>query len=147
VYEPALDQLNLVVADMEATLAFYRALGLDIPEKSIWRTETGAHHVDVVMSGGFELAFDSLDLARAYNEGWREPSGFGTRALLSFRLPSRDAVDEIHRKLAALGHATSQPPCDTFWGSRFAIIDDPDGNQVGLMSPPDPDRRRAPPPL
>lgn len=43
------------------------------------------------------------------------------------------------------GHPSSQPPYDTFWGSRYAILEDPDGNHVGLMSPPEDARRRAPP--
>jgi uncharacterized glyoxalase superfamily protein PhnB len=29
---------------------------------------------------------------------------------------------------------------DTFWGARYAVIEDPDGNHVGLMSPIDPER-------
>ena len=39
---PVLDQLNLVVGDMEKSIAFYRAVGLDIPDADIWRTETQA---------------------------------------------------------------------------------------------------------
>jgi predicted enzyme related to lactoylglutathione lyase len=35
--------------------------------------------------------------------------------------------DGIHRRVR-------QPPYDAFWGSRYAIVEDPDGNPVGLMS-------------
>jgi uncharacterized glyoxalase superfamily protein PhnB len=56
-------------------------------------------------------------------------------------------VDRIHDVLEGLGHRSSQPPYDTFWGARYAIVEDPDGNHVGVMSPSDPDRRRAPPDL
>jgi uncharacterized glyoxalase superfamily protein PhnB len=38
-----------------------------------------------------------------------------------------------------------QPPCDGFWGSRYAIVEDPDGRAVGLLSPVE-DRYRSPPP-
>ena len=72
---PKLDLLDLVVRDMEATLAFYRALGVDIPEEAVWRTATGAHHVDLEMPGGLSLHFDSAALATKYNRGWSEPSG------------------------------------------------------------------------
>jgi uncharacterized glyoxalase superfamily protein PhnB len=34
-----------------------------------------------------------------------------------------------------------QPPYDAFWGARYAVVSDPDGNAVGIMSPIDPDRR------
>jgi uncharacterized glyoxalase superfamily protein PhnB len=142
-----LDQLDLVVRDMESTLAFYRALGVRIPEEAVWRTATGAHHVDIKMPGGLILHFDSAALARVYDRGWREPSGTGTRTVLSFKVSSREEVDRIHDRLTGLGYASAQPPYDAFWGSRYAIVEDPDGNHVGIMSAPDPARRGAPPDL
>ena len=60
---------------------------------------------------------------------------------------SRDAVDERYAELVAAGHPGRQPPYDTFWGARYAVVEDPDGNPVGLMSPVDPARRSAPPPV
>ena len=74
---PDLNQIDLVVRDMDASIAFYRALGVDIPESAIWRTATGAHHVDLTMPGGLILYFDSPALARAYDRGWHDPSGSG----------------------------------------------------------------------
>ena len=143
--KPDLNQVDLVVSDMEATVAFYRALGVDIPEAAIWRTATGAHHVDITMPGGLTVHFDSAALARVYDRGWREPSGTGTRAVLSFKLSSREQVDVTHDKLTGLGYRSSQPPYDAFWGARYAIVEDPDGNHIGLMSASDPTRRSAPP--
>ena len=143
--QPDLNQIDLVVRDMDATLAFYRALGVDIPGAAIWRTATGIHHVDVRMPGGLILHFDSPALARVYDRGWRAPSGPGTRAVLSFKVKTREEVDEIHGRLAGLGHASAQPPFDAFWGARYAIVEDPDGNHVGIMSPSDPARGAAPP--
>jgi catechol 2,3-dioxygenase-like lactoylglutathione lyase family enzyme len=145
--KPDLNQLDLVVRDMDATIAFYRALGMDIPETAIWRTPTGVHHVDVPMPGGFTVHFDSAALAKVYDRGWREPSGEGTRSVLSFKVPAREDVDRIHGALTGLGHPSAQPPFDAFWGARYAIVEDPDGNHIGLMSPVDPARRSAPPDL
>ena len=139
---PDLNQIDLVVRDMVATIAFYRALGVEIPETAIWRTATGAHHVDLTMPGGLIVHFDSAALAKVYDRGWREPSGSGTRNVLSFKVSSREEVDQIHEKLVGLGHPSAQPPYDTFWGARYAIVEDPDGNHVGIMSlstpPPSP---------
>ncbi|TMA34247.1 MAG: glyoxalase [Deltaproteobacteria bacterium] len=133
---PDLNQIDLVVRDMDASIAFYRALGVDIPESAIWRTATGAHHVDLTMPGGLIVHFD---------RGWHDPSGSGTRNVLSFKVASREEVDRIHDHLTGLGHPSAQPPYDTFWGARYAILEDPDGNHVGVMSPSDPARRTAPP--
>ena len=142
---PIFDQLNLVVGDMEATLRFYRAAGLNIPEESVWRTASGAHHAQAKMPNGVEIEFDSAKLAKAYNKGWREPGETLSRCVLSLKVDSRDAVDRSCEKLAGLGYSVSQPPFDTFWGSRYAIVLDPDGNSVGFMSSPDPQKRSAPP--
>jgi uncharacterized glyoxalase superfamily protein PhnB len=145
--QPDLNQIDLVVGDMDATIAFYRAVGVEIPEQAIWRTPSGAHHVDITMPGGLIVHFDSAALAKFYDRGWREPSGTGTRNVLTFKVGSRKDVDRIHAALTGLGHCSSQPPYDTFWGARYAIVEDPDGNHVGVMSESDPARRGAPPDL
>ena len=145
--QPDLNQIDFVVADMEASLAFYRALGVEIPETAIWRTASGAHHVDLAMPGGLIVHLDSEALAHVYDRGWRAPSTRGTRLVLSFRVPSRAEVDRLHAKLTGLCHPSAQPPFDAFWGSRYAIVEDPDGNHVGLMSPRDPARGTPPPEL
>jgi uncharacterized glyoxalase superfamily protein PhnB len=88
-----------------------------------------------------------MALAKAYNAGWREATGGGCRSVIGFALPSRDAVDARYGELTAAGYVGQQPPIDAFWGARYAIVEDPDGNHVGLMSPIDPARRGTPPNL
>jgi hypothetical protein len=61
--------------------------------------------------------------------------------VLGFKVESRERVDEIYADLTAAGYRGQQPPYDAFWGARYAVIEDPDGNAVGIMSPVDPDRR------
>lgn len=139
--KPVLNGLNLVVRDMEATLAFYRKLGVEIPDSVVWRTESGAHHVDVPTPDGIGLDFDSVQLAKSYNAGWEAMSG----SIIGFSLPSREEVDERYREMTEAGYTGLQPPYDALWGARYAVVEDPDGNHVGLMSPLDPTRRGAPP--
>ena len=143
--EPVLDGLNLVVGDMDATLRFYRTLGVPIPDEMVWGTESGAHHVDLRLGNGLGLDFDSAALAQAYNAGW--DASPGPRTLIGFKVSTREAVDETYARLTAAGYTGLQEPYDAFWGARYAIVEDPDGRQVGMMSPPDPARRAAPPPL
>ena len=140
-----LNLLDLVTANVEATVEFYRALGVDIPETAIWRTPSGAHHVDITFPGGMQAHFDSAALARAYNRGWREPTGSGSRVVIGFRVAARDDVDLTYRKLTDLGHRGSQPPYDAFWGARYAVVEDPDGIAVGLMSPKSAEHRSPAP--
>lgn len=138
--QPIFDQFNLVVRDMETTVAFYRRLGLTIPDTD---PEWNRHHRKAVMPDGTALDFDSVEFARSWNRGWNGKTG-GGMGVIGFRLPSRDAVDRVYEELTCAGYESQQPPYDTFWGARFAIVSDPDGNGVGLMSPVDPDRRSRP---
>lgn len=142
--DPVLKQLDLVVTDMEKTLAFYRLLGLDIPA-DVTLQPWGLDDVEVTMANGFELAFDSFAMAEHYNAGARRPAAGSS--VLGFSVPSREAVDALHDTVASAGHPVAQAPYDAFWGARYAIVVDPDGQHVGPMSPIDPARRRAPPNL
>ena len=131
---------------MERSIAFYRAVGFDIPPDAIWATESGAHHVVMRMADGFELALDSGRLAETYNAGYREADGNASgRVVIGVRLADAEAVDATFERLFADGHAAMQPPYYTFWGSRYAIVADPDGNHVGLMGPPEAEHRGKPP--
>jgi hypothetical protein len=40
---------------------------------------------------------------------------------------TRDEVDRIHSRAVEGGHRSKRPPSDAFWGSRYAILEDPDG--------------------
>ena len=142
---PGLNQLDLVCASVEKTVAFYRLLGVKVPKSAIWTTATGMHHVRVEI-GGMELAFDSIPLAKAYNKGFRGLKG-GGNIVIGFSVATRKAVDTMYAKLTHAGHKGLQAPFDAFWGSRYAIVADPDGNHVGLMSPVDAKKRSAGPSL
>ena len=65
----------------------------------------------------------------------------GPGAVIGFRVESRDEVDRLFTDLTGAGYRGQQPPYDAFWGARYAIVEDPDGNAVGIMSPSDPERR------
>jgi catechol 2,3-dioxygenase-like lactoylglutathione lyase family enzyme len=139
---PVLAQLNIVVADMAASVAFYRRLGLQIDTTSPF----AAHHLEAKMPNGLDLALDSAEFAKRWDAGWRGQSG-AARVVIGFNVPTRAAVDERYADLTAAGYTGQQPPYDAFWGARYAVVEDPDGNPVGLMSPRDPARRTAPPAL
>ncbi|HXQ17203.1 MAG TPA: VOC family protein [Caulobacteraceae bacterium] len=137
-------QINLVAHDVPQTLAFYRRLGLEIPAGGVWEIGGHAHHATSNTAGDVDLEFDSRRFAQVYNRGFAAERG---RVVIGIALESREAVDALWADLLAEGAQGLQPPYDTFWGARYAIVEDPDGNPVGLMSPVDPTRRSAPPEL
>ncbi len=122
---PAL--IELVVADMAASLTFYRRLGLDVPEGA----ESEAH-VDVAF-GGLRLAFDTPAVISSFDDSWTPPSG-GHRVALAFAAESPAAVDATYAELVAAGAEGHLAPWDAFWGMRYAVLHDPDGNPVDLFA-------------
>jgi uncharacterized glyoxalase superfamily protein PhnB len=138
---PVLDQINLVVADMTASVEFYRRLGVVIPDRDPMWDE---HHRSAEVPGGVDLDLDSDQFAPKWNDGW--PGSQGRRGIvLGLRVSQRADVDRLYDSVVEAGYRAQQPPYDAFWGARYAIVEDPDGNAVGLMSPIDPERRSPPP--
>jgi catechol 2,3-dioxygenase-like lactoylglutathione lyase family enzyme len=136
---PRLDQINLIVSNMPASVAFYRRLGLAIPDSS---PDWDDDHRSAAQPGDIDIDFDSIKFAQAWDGGWRGGPGI----VIGFRLASRESVDALYESLTREGYRGQQPPYDAFWGARYAVVEDPDGNPVGLMSPIDPARRTGPTP-
>jgi catechol 2,3-dioxygenase-like lactoylglutathione lyase family enzyme len=127
--KPQLDVIGLVVADMGKALAFYRRLGLEIPASA-----DAEPHVDVLLPSGVRLAWDTIDTIRSFDPHWTSPSG-GPRMNLAFHCDSPAAVDAAYADLVNAGYDGHLPPWDAFWGQRYAVLRDPDGNDVALYAP------------
>jgi uncharacterized glyoxalase superfamily protein PhnB len=141
---PILNQLNIVSGNLDASIAFYSRLGVDIPDQRVWRTATGAHHASAA-EAGTDLDLDSATFVQVWNTGWRGRKDLAGRVVVGFSVTSRQEVDRLYAEMTAAGHRSLQAPHDAFWGARYAVIEDPDGVAVGLMSPISDDRRSPPP--
>lgn len=126
---PKLDLIGLVVSDMARSLAFYRALGLDIPASA-----DAEGHVEVTLPGGLRLAWDTEEVIRSFDESFTPIAGAG-RVGLAFLCDSPATVDATYAALTGLGYHGHKPPWDAFWGQRYALVHDPDGTEVSLFAP------------
>jgi catechol 2,3-dioxygenase-like lactoylglutathione lyase family enzyme len=126
---PRLDLIGIVVAEMARSLAFYRQLGLDIPAEA-----DGEPHVEVTLPGGIRLAWDTVDTVRTFDPEYESPSG-SPRMALAFLVGSPADVDAMYDRLVAAGAHGHKQPWDAFWGQRYALLHDPDGNSVDLFAP------------
>jgi catechol 2,3-dioxygenase-like lactoylglutathione lyase family enzyme len=134
---PVLNLVTLVVKNMDASVAFYRRLGVSVPDgEPPW----DAFHRSA-STGGTGLDFDGASFASTWNAGARPEDS----AIIGFQLPTREAVDKAYNDLTSDGHLGQQEPYDAFWGARYAVVQDPDGNPIGLMSPIDDAMKSAPP--
>lgn len=116
------------VADVPASLAFYRLLGLDLPAEA-----DSQPHVEATLQGGVRLMWDTPEVLRSIDPDWTPPSG-AQRMTLAFLCGSPQEVDETHALITAAGYATRMKPWDAEWGQRYAVVVDPDGNNVDLFA-------------
>ncbi|MFD0786913.1 VOC family protein [Micromonospora azadirachtae] len=123
------DLIGLVTTDMARTLDFYRRLGLDIPAGA--ETEP---HVEVALPGGLRIAWDDVTMVRSFDPDWTPPTG-SPRINLAFRCADPAEVDRWYAELTEVGHHGQLKPWDAFWGQRYAVLHDPDGNGVDLFAP------------
>jgi uncharacterized glyoxalase superfamily protein PhnB len=124
-----LELIGLVVADMGKSLAFYRRLGVAIPAGA-----ESQPHVHTELPGGMLLAWDTVETIRSFDPGWTRPAG-SAPVSLAFHCAGTAGVDAMYDELVTAGYDGHKPPWDAFWGQRYAIVRDPDGNDVALFAP------------
>ncbi|MBO1335454.1 VOC family protein [Streptomyces sp. VRA16 Mangrove soil] len=115
-----MDAIGVGTSDLAASLAFYRLLGLVFPD--------GAEqlpHVETAPADGIRLMFDP--------DGDAADRGRG-RIALAFHCSDAAGVDAAYEKVTAAGHHGESEPFDAPWGQRYAVVHDPDGNQVDLFA-------------
>lgn len=111
-----LSAVTLVTIDMEASVAFYDALGFR------------------VLYGGADAAFTSYELAGSYlnlqlvEEG--KPPGIWGRVIFWV-----EDVDSMHARTIAAGFTPATSPADAPWGERYFHIHDPDGHELSFARP------------
>lgn len=121
------DAIGMVAEDLPASLAFYRRLGLDIPDGAEEQP-----HVEAELPGGMRLMWDSVAVIRTMEPDWvKQP---GQNATLCVKCASPAVVDEVHAELVAAGSPSAMDPFDAPWGQRYAGVLDPDGYQVQLFA-------------
>lgn len=128
---PVFNQVNLVVGDIEASLEFYRRLGLAVEAGPEWPAGSGGRHAEVKMPDGVTLEWDNAPFGLVWAPQWRAARG----PVVGFSVGTSDDVDRSFAELVGAGYEGLQEPYDAFWGARYAIVADPDGNAVGLMGP------------
>ncbi|MDA0566528.1 VOC family protein [Streptomonospora sp. S1-112] len=120
--------VEIVAADMGKSLAFYRSLGLDIPAEA-----DGEQHVEYKVGGGVSILWDTVEVVRSIDPDWQPSAGGGVG--MAFACDDAAEVDRLYADLVAAGHTGEMEPWDAFWGQRYAVVVDPDGNHVDLFAP------------
>lgn len=120
--------VGVIVVDMGRTLEFYRRLGLEIPDGS-----EEQEHVEVKM-GDLTFFLTTVEANARWDPARREISGDGYRIVLEFNLETAEALDAKYAELTSFGYTGHCAPYDVTSQTRFALVDDPDGNTILLSS-------------
>jgi catechol 2,3-dioxygenase-like lactoylglutathione lyase family enzyme len=123
---PLLNAIGIAVSDMARSIAFYRAIGLDVPETP----DEG--HIDSFLPNGVRFMLDSEEVMRSFMPEWQRENGNQLGIALECASPAE--VDEVYARVIAAGFEGEMEPWDAFWGQRYAILVDPDGVQVSLYA-------------
>jgi predicted lactoylglutathione lyase len=126
VMEIQLSMVVLEVRDLERSIAFYRRLGLDIPDPSSDRPIV-IHR----MGSGVSLLL-TTDFASANDPEFARPAS-GYQQMLEFYVGEDAIVERTWSDLTNAGYHGRMPPRKTA-GPYAAMVDDPDGNVILLTS-------------
>jgi len=124
---PQLNAIGIVTSDMARSIAFYRLLGLDVPETP------GEGHVDVFLPNGVRFMLDTEDVVRSFRPDWARATG--NQLAIALECAGPQEVDDVYARVVAAGFHGEKEPWDAVWGQRYAQLADPDGVPVDLYAP------------
>ena len=119
--------VNLYTRDMDAALGFYRDT-LGFTETFRTPSEGIPTHVELTL-GGFSLGLGTVEAAQRVH-GVDASPGAPAMAIVVWT----ENVDEAFDRLAAAGVPALIPPHEAGNNNRNALVRDPDGNLVELVS-------------
>lgn len=124
--EIQLAMMILEVRDLDASIAFYRRLGLDIGDP------TGDRPIVIHRMGSGVSLLLTTSFASVYDRGFQRPAS-GYQQLLEFYVGEDALVDSAWHELTGAGYHGRLAPTQTA-GPYAAMVDDPDGNVILLTS-------------
>lgn len=94
---------------------------------------------DAADAGRFaELAYQDFALILAEDhdltDAAKKPATYLTKGKISLHFETAD-VDATFAKIQDGAHVVTRPE-NTHWGTRWFVVEDPDGNQFGWQGPP-----------
>jgi len=103
-----LNAFGILCSDIEASLRFYRTLGVPFPE-----FDPGEGHYEAELGGGIRLMLDSHEVAKSFHKDFTPPSGNDVVSL-AVEFETADDVDAAYASISVAGYATHQEPFDAF---------------------------------
>ena len=127
--------VGLIVKDIPASLAFYRRLGLAVPDD----VDTSDGEVRHRMPNDTIFVWETVEYTQRGFDSTYRPTGASDadrKVTLEFGFASADDVTAKHDELVTAGAPSFEAPVSWNDGTiRFAMVVDPDENKIGLRWP------------
>jgi hypothetical protein len=134
--KPRITILTLGVADLEASMRFYRDV-LGFATDGIVGTEFEHGAVAFFdLQGGLKLALWPRE-SIAYDTNIAETQPSATELTLGHNVNSREEVDAVMAQVTRAGATIVKHAADTFWGGYSGYFQDPDGHIWEVVWSPD----------
>lgn len=118
-------QVNFIVSDLARTREFYAHLG--------WELLAMGDRAARFSGDDLVVAFHLPEFAQAWDSAYCGARGGST--VIDVDCDDASEVDATFASLVDAGARARQHPNDTFFGARYAVVEDPDGNLLGLKAP------------
>lgn len=123
--------VGLFVKDLDASLAFYRRLGLAIPTD----VDTSGGAFRLRLPSGQIFFWETVAYVRGFDPTYEQGTG-DRKVNLEFGFATLEDVNAMYDALLAAGARSYLPPITWSKGTiRYAIVVDPDANQISLRWP------------
>lgn len=116
--------VGVIVNDIEKSIEFYRRLGVKVPEKH------ERPNFAQIQMGDMTFFLSQRDQNKTWDPNNTVVSDEGYRIILEFYLKTQEAVEKKYQELLNYGYESHLEPYITPFNMYFAIIKDPDGNQI-----------------
>ncbi len=126
VMKPRISVITIGVEDLEKSVAFYRALGLETDGIVGKEFEYGAVAFFDLQSG-LKLALWPRK-SIAYDSGLPLEVKSATEFTIGHNVNSKEGVDAVMAQAEKAGAKIIKPAADTFWGGYAGYFQDPDGH-------------------
>ena len=91
---PELNAIGIVASDLGRSIAFYRLLGVDLPDE-------GEGHIEATLPSGTRFMLDEESVVRSFRPDWSRE--VGNQLALAFECSSPAEVDELWARAKADG--------------------------------------------
>lgn len=122
-----LNALGIVSKNIPESIRFYTLLGLQFEA-----CENTAQHVEAIAKNGLRVMLDSEEIIKSIKPNWKKPESAAIS--LAFQCETPAEVDQTFASVQKAGFKVEKEPWDAFWGQRYAIVLDPDGNPIDLFA-------------